>query len=67
MRITYQPCPVCRVPGMKVEHGAQNERGDFIHIEHCPECGDHNPIIYYECPDCIEALRTTEQLAAHGH
>lgn len=55
--ITYEKCPVCQTEGMKVEHGYKNPEDNFIHIEHCPECGTHYPVICYNCRHCEESSK----------
>lgn len=49
--VTYEDCPVCGAPDMRVEHG-KDGRGSFQHFEHCTECGDSMPIVCYDCPAC---------------
>lgn len=56
MKITFETCPVCQTPGMKVEHGIHDAiTGNFVHIEHCEECGDLYPIVGYDCENCVSA------------
>lgn len=55
--ITYEDCPVCGTPNMRVEHG-KTGRGSFQHFEHCTECGDSMPIVCYDCEFCKVALET---------
>ena len=57
MIVTVETCPVCQSPGMKVEHGITDERHRFVHVESCPECGNHYPIVGYKCQFCIEASK----------
>ena len=46
--VTYEQCPVCREPDVKVEHGEEVElvdggahgTGVEQNLWHCPNCGD---------------------------
>ena len=49
--VTYEDCPVCGTPDMRVEHG-KSGRGSLQHHEHCTECGDSMPIVCYDCVFC---------------
>lgn len=49
--VTYEDCPVCEAPDMKVEHG-KGGRGFLQHFEHCTECGDSMPLVCYDCQAC---------------
>ena len=53
--VTYEDCPVCGAPDMRVEHG-KSGRGSFQHFEHCTECGDSMPIVCYDCAFCKVTL-----------
>lgn len=53
--VTYEDCPVCRAPDMRVEHG-KSGRGSPQHYEHCTECGDSMPIVCYDCQFCQMTL-----------
>ena len=57
--VTYEDCPVCGAPDMRVEHG-KSGRGSLQHFEHCPECGDSMVIVCYDCPHCLKTLEATE-------
>jgi len=50
--VTYEDCPVCRAPNMRVEHG-KSGHGSLQHFEHCIECGDSMPIVCYDCEHCL--------------
>ena len=50
--VTYEDCPVCGMPDMRVEHG-KSGRGSLQHFEHCTECGDSMPIVCYDCEHCL--------------
>ena len=66
-KVTYEDCPVCGTPDMKVEHG-HDEHGSFRHIETCSECGISCPIVCYDCANCIvpsnNSLHATAKSAA---
>lgn len=49
--VTYEDCPVCGAPNMRVEHG-KSGRGSFQHFKHCTECGDSMPVVCYDCIFC---------------
>ena len=55
--VTYEDCPVCRAPNMRVEHG-KSGHGPSQHFEHCTECGDSMPIVCYDCMFCGMTLET---------
>jgi hypothetical protein len=50
--ITRERCPVCQEEDIEIEHGILDECGRQIHAEHCPECGDHYPMVCYDCESC---------------
>jgi hypothetical protein len=52
---TCETCPVCQTQNIRVDHGAMDGRGNNIHIEHCPECGQSYPMVCYECEHCKQA------------
>lgn len=61
--VTYETCPVCQEPNIKVEHGhvcVEDDTGHWQeteicqHYEHCPECGTSMPIVAYFCQYCEE-------------
>lgn len=54
---TVEPCPVCQNPEMTVEHGIKDMWGNNVHIEHCPDCGTHTPVVCYRCEACEAAQR----------
>ena len=56
--VTYEDCPVCGAPNMRVEHG-KSGRGSLQHYEHCTECGDSMPIVCYDCTFCQMVLETS--------
>lgn len=56
MITTTETCAVCRCDGVKVTHGVRNERGSFVHLEECPECGEHCPVVCYDCSNCIRVV-----------
>ena len=58
--VTYEDCPVCGAPDMRVEHG-KSGRGSLQHFEHCTECGDSMPIVCYDCQYCL-----MEPMAGHN-
>jgi transposase-like protein len=60
--VTYEDCPVCGAPDMRVEHG-KSGRGSFQHFEHCAECGDSMPIVCYDCEYC---KITSEETLSHN-
>lgn len=64
-KVTYETCPVCDEPEVKVEHGQQtklvlDESGHVVedvklgpmHYSHCPNCGDSTAVVCYDCPLC---------------
>lgn len=53
--VTYEDCPVCGAPDMRVEHG-KSGWGSLQHFECCTECGDSMPIVCYDCKYCEIAL-----------
>ena len=58
--VTYEECPVCREPDVKVEHGQYTciKPGEKprdlgpAHYWHCPICGDDIAIVAGDCPHC---------------
>lgn len=58
--VTYEDCPVCGAPDMRVEHG-KSGRGSLQHFEHCTECGDSMPIICYDCEHCLANAKALEE------
>ena len=62
MRITREACPVCGAPEMRVEHGIKDPRGRFVHLESCQECGEHEPIVGYECKHCIQTSQEHKRI-----
>ena len=56
--ITYEDCPVCGAPDMRVEHG-KSGRGSLQHFEHCLECGDSMPFVCYDCTFCQITLEAS--------
>ena len=66
--VTYETCPCCREPDVKVEHGHDtlitfDEDGRVVetrnlglqHYEDCPVCGISMPLVCYDCEHCQEA------------
>jgi uncharacterized protein with PIN domain len=58
---TRETCPVCLEPGVKVEHGWMADVGtepptEYYdrqrHVWHCPECGERDIIVGFECRYC---------------
>lgn len=53
-KVTFETCPVCGEPNVKVEHG-WGETSCFtegpMHSWHCPECGDEI-VAVLECELC---------------
>jgi uncharacterized Zn finger protein len=53
--VTHEECPVCGLP-VEVEHGLLEAGTDlYVHVEHCPDCGDMYPTVLYDCPHCQQA------------
>ena len=50
--ITYETCPVCQEPEVKVEHVLEGWSGLPAHLWHCPECGESLVYVAYDCPNC---------------
>ena len=63
--VTYETCPACQEPNVKVEHGQDtiiifDDEGQVIedrklgpmHESHCPICGPALAIVCYDCPLC---------------
>jgi len=76
--VTYEICPVCQEPDVKVEHGQDtrltiDEYGTVIedtklgpmHHWDCPECGKSTAIVCYDCPLC--ELPTKEVTTMHDN
>lgn len=70
-QITYETCPFCQEPDVKVEHGQETLASDHDgtikdfrdlgpqHYWHCPECGD-SFVIVLDCPLCAPAQISQE-------
>lgn len=54
---TIDICPVCQNPEMEVAHGFVNHLGHSVHIENCPDCGEHVPVLLFTCEICERAKR----------
>jgi predicted RNA-binding Zn-ribbon protein involved in translation (DUF1610 family) len=70
--VTFETCPVCREPGVEVEHGYEADvdlKGNVTtdtalhqHLWHCPECGDSLAWVV----NCQACERTGEGEAARA-
>ncbi len=62
---TYETCPVCQEPNVKVEHGQdtrliidedgkvlENTKLGPMHHSHCAICGPSTAIVCYDCKLC---------------
>lgn len=62
---TIDTCPVCQNPEMEVMHGYADHLNRTIHVENCPECGEHLPILLYDCELCKQAQQVIDTAAGN--
>ena len=55
--VSYETCPECYEPDVKVEHGYDGV--GFRHYWHCPNCGDSIAIVCHDCRLCGERKEET--------
>ena len=49
---TVETCAICQNPHMRVRHGHDVNTGCPQHDQDCPECGESNPYVLYDCQNC---------------